>query len=430
MGKINENINKEEIIKVDIHKENQSVIYSPQINLDFPARISSQLFNYGQYRWRMSVRPFRLLMMVTQTLAMEKNPCLSLFPEYTYPLNKVFEYMGISSNGKRYDLLSKDTKELMSTVVEVKETSKRGKFRWIGKTLISLCEIDSETSTLRIKINEDSRDYLVGMKRWSEIQPKIYLKLTTEYQNWFYAYFKKEMYLAENTTKPIRMIVPIDVLKEMLYLTDSKTYNQSKNANEKFFNKVIGIEKPKDWKYNSTDENLNTPWDYYKERNKQTGTLYSITTLTDINVCAYPIKEKNTYTKICFIINYKKSYLSKNRKKIELQQKKHEIMDMGTPTKRAKKVSKEEFKSMKDLFNSTLIVESMDNPIYEENLPQTSMIKIPHETVDNLLASYNHQHPDGNKTKEEFIKHLGYTINENGDIIKDLNTPVIIKGGS
>jgi hypothetical protein len=52
---------------------NLKSIYSPQINLDFPARISSELFNYGQYRWKMNVRPFRLLMMVTQTLAMEKQ---------------------------------------------------------------------------------------------------------------------------------------------------------------------------------------------------------------------------------------------------------------------------------------------------------------------------------------------------------------------
>ena len=65
----------------------------------------------------------------------------------------------------------------MSTVIEKKEKTKKGKFKWIGKTLISMCKIDSEDFSLRIKINEESRDYLVGMKRWSEIQPRIYLKL-------------------------------------------------------------------------------------------------------------------------------------------------------------------------------------------------------------------------------------------------------------
>lgn len=420
-------LNKEEHIKIEYNNNNQSVVYSPQINLDFPARMSSQLFNYGQYRWRMSVRSFRLLMMVTQTLAMEKNQSLPLFPEYIYPLKKVFAYMGITLNGKRYDLLSNDTKELMSTVIEVKDTSKKGKFRWIGKTLISLCEIDSETSTLKIKINEDSRDYLVGMKRWSEIEPRIYLNLTTEYQNWFYAYFKKEMYLAENTTKPIKMIVDIETLKEMLYLTEHKTYNQLPNANEKFFHKVLGIQKPKDWKYNKEDEKLNTPWDFYKERNKETGTLYSITTLTDINACAYPIKEGKSYTKICFIINYKKSYLTQKRKKIEFQQKKNEIIDMGVPTKRTKRTSKNQPQTMEDLFKSTMTLNSMQNPIYDETLPEASKIVIPHETVDNIIHSHNMMHPESPISKEQYIKDLGYHINEKGEIVKDFLKPFNIK---
>ena len=211
-GKLNENLNE------DNDQFNMKTIYSPHINLDFPARISSQLFNYGQYRWKMNVRPFRLLMMVTQTLAMEKQQTPLLFPEYVFPLSKVFEYMGIANNNKRYDLLAADTKELMSTVIEKKEKSKKGKFKWIGKTLISMCKIDSEDSSLRIKINEESRDYLVGMKRWSEIQPRIYLKLTTAYQNWFYAYFKKELYLIENSNSKVKITVEISTLKEMLYL--------------------------------------------------------------------------------------------------------------------------------------------------------------------------------------------------------------------
>ena len=81
----------------------------------------------------------------------------------------------------------------------------------------------------------------------------------------------------------------------MLYLSESKSYNQLKNANEKFFNKVLGIEKPKEWKYNSEDESANVPWNFYQERGKTTGTLYTISVSTDINACAYPIKEGKTY---------------------------------------------------------------------------------------------------------------------------------------
>ena len=100
-----------DMISVPSASEKKDFVYSPLINLNFPARISSQLFTYGQFRWKMDVRPFRLLMMVTQTLAMEKKPMPSLFPEYVFPLKKVFEYMGITNNGKRYDLLANDIKE-------------------------------------------------------------------------------------------------------------------------------------------------------------------------------------------------------------------------------------------------------------------------------------------------------------------------------
>ena len=416
-GKLNENLNE------DNDQFNMKTIYSPHINLDFPARISSQLFNYGQYRWKMNVRPFRLLMMVTQTLAMEKQQTPLLFPEYVFPLSKVFEYMGIANNNKRYDLLAADTKELMSTVIEKKEKSKKGKFKWIGKTLISMCKIDSEDSSLRIKINEESRDYLVGMKRWSEIQPRIYLKLTTAYQNWFYAYFKKELYLIENSNSKVKITVEISTLKEMLYLDEVKTYNESKNANEKFFNKVIGIKKPKTWKYNSTDELDNEPWDYYTEDNKATGTLYGITVSTDINVTSFPIKEGKTYTKICFIVGYKKAYVTRDR--VRNTSKKPIIPDSVSPSKRRRTAASSQM--MNDLFNNTYYLESCENPINGKDIPQITHISIPRKDVSELLKAYNMANPENMKTIEEFGKELGYEIDKNGDFIKDINKPLNIK---
>ena len=137
-----------------------------------------------------------------------------------------------------------------------------------------MCKIDSEDSSLRIKINEESRDYLVGMKRWSEIQPRIYLKLTTAYQNWFYAYFKKELYLIENSNSKVKITVEISTLKEMLYLDEVKTYKESKNANEKFFNnffiKLAGTNTlRKQIESGLTEEEIRDSWkedlDNYKE---------------------------------------------------------------------------------------------------------------------------------------------------------------------
>lgn len=404
---------------------NLKSIYSPQINLDFPARISSELFNYGQYRWKMNVRPFRLLMMVTQTLAMEKQQSSLLFPEYVFPINKVFEYMGIANNNKRYDLLATDIKELMSTVIEKKEKSKKGKFKWIGKTLISMCRIDSEDSSLRIKINEESRDYLVGMKRWAELEPRIYLKLNTSYQNWFYAYFKKELFIVLGTSKTLKMTVKIDILKEILFLDDVKTYDpeHNKNANEKFFNKVIGIKKPKTWKYNSAAELDNEPWDYYTEDNKPTGTLYNITASTDINVTAFPIKEGKAYAKICFIVGHKKAFLTKEKTfKTEQSSKKSTASNVSKTTRRKRSASSPEM--MKDLFNETYFLDTYN--VSKEEIPQSTHISIPRETIAALTENHNLQNPNNQKTIEDFGRELGYEIDDSGNFVKDMNKPLNI----
>ena len=37
-----------------------------------------------------------------------------------------------------------------------------------------------------------------------------------------------------------------------------------------------------------------------------------------------------------------------------------------------------------------------------------------------MLDAHNQQNTNNQKTKEQFIKELGYTINENGKIIKDM----------
>ena len=92
---------------------------------------------------------------------------------------------------------------------------------------------------------------------------------------------------------------------------------------------------------------------------------------------------------------------------------------MGKPTKRAKRNSKSSNpQSMQDLFNTMHVISKVENPLYDENLPQTSYIEIPHESVDAFLKQHNEQNPGNQKTKEQFIKELGYTIDNEGRIIK------------
>lgn len=377
-----------------------------KISDDKVAKISTDLFLYGKTRWRMSVRPFRLLCMVAQTLSSEKESPgqLSLFKtEYTYSPAKVFKYLGLENTNQRYELLISDMLELMETVIQYKTVSKRGAIRWKGINLLSYCDIDEETGRIVVQINDSARGYLVGMNRWCALQPKYYLKLSTEYQNWFYVFLKKEAGVQPSIT------VDIDTLKEMLCIDNLKTYDpeQSKNANEYFFRKVLGIEKPKGWKYKP--QGKNEPWDYTRDKDKEVvGTLGIITKETDINVSAFPIKEGRTYTKVRFDISRKKTTLSKvEQEQLHKKLTAFDIEDMGKPERKGRSKAKKP-QSMADMFSSTPLVDEHKNPMADiDSIPSAKTI-IPAKSVRETARHLN-------MTADQLATRLGYRKREDGD---------------
>lgn len=376
-----------------------------KISKDKVAKISTDLFLYGKTRWRMGVRPFRLLCMVAQTLSSEKEVPgqLSLFKtEYTYSPAKVFEYLGLENTNQRYELLISDIMEVMSTVIQYKTVSKRGAIRWKGISLLSYCDIDEETGRIVVQINENARGYLVGMNRWCALQPKYYLKLSSEYQNWFYVFLKKEAGVQPSIT------VEIETLKEMLCLDDAKSYNPefNKNANEYFFKRVLGIEKPKGWIFK---KGKNKPWDFIKDKDGEiTGTLGTICKETDINVSAFPIKEGRSYTQICFEISRKKSTLSKvEQEQLHKKLTAFDLDDMGKPERKGRSKKKAP-QSMADIFSSTPMVDEHKNPMANaESIPQ-GKVTIPAKSVRETAQQLG-------MTAQQLAKKLGYSLRPDGD---------------
>lgn len=376
----------------------------------------------------MPVRPFRLVCMLAQTLAAEEDKQLSLFKtEYSYSLDKVFYYLGLENTKQKYDLLFEDMEQAMGTVITYKSKTPSGKTRWKGLTLISYCDIDEETGRMVVQPNERAREYLVEMKRWCAMQPKYYLKLSSEYQNWFYMYLKKE---AINMKTSI--VVEIDTLKYMLCLDEVKSYDpkHNKNANENFFKRVLGIEKPKDWKYKP--EGPNKPWLFTKmpEKKKEetekkepkkatgrkkkeeefTGTLAAISAYTDINVTAFPMKEGRTYTKICFEISRKERTISKAaQEKMHEKLNQYNLDDMGRPERKGRSGAKKP-QTMAEIFNSTPVLDEHQNPILDAAIPQGEAI-IPSATVRDMAAAMG-------KTPYQLAKDLGYIQLESGDYKK------------
>lgn len=381
-------------------RRNLPTVKKERQSMEKAAHISTEIFVYGRTRWRMKVRPFRLLMMVCQAISSEKGQ-LPIFPEYVFPLGKVFTYLGLEKTKGRYDLLAEDLREFLSSCVEIKSYTKRGAQRWTGTSFITWYLLDEEESVLNIQINEKARDYLFGMNRWCSMQPKFYLRLSTEYQNWFYTFLRKEL-----NFKP-KITVEISVLKEMLYLDKTPSYNTTKNpnANDNFFKRVIGIRKPKDWKY--TPKGKNTPWEYTKDsKGEYTGALAGITMHTDMNVTAYPVKTGRSYTAIIFEISSKAKVLTEATKvRVRKESSKHDIQDMGKPTRQGRS---KKLQTIADLFQATPVVQKEKNPIMEKEQIPTGSVIIHNSTVLELARAQG-------INAESLAERLGYKRRKDGD---------------
>ena len=381
-------------------RRNLPTVKKERQSMEKAAHISTEIFVYGRTRWRMKVRPFRLLMMVCQAISSEKGQ-LPIFPEYVFPLEKVFTYLGLEKTKGRYDLLAEDLREFLSSCVEIKSYTKRGAQRWTGTSFITWYLLDEEESVLNIQINEKARDYLFGMNRWCSMQPKFYLRLSTEYQNWFYTFLRKEL-----NFKP-KITVEISVLKEMLYLDKTPSYNTTKNpnANDNFFKRVIGIRKPKDWKY--TPKGKNTPWEYTKDsRGEYTGALAGITMYTDMNVTAYPVKTGRSYTAIVFEISSKAKVLTEATKvRVRKESSKHDIQDMGKPTRQGRS---KKLQTIADLFQATPVIQKEKNPIIEKEQIPTGSVIIHNSTVLELARAQG-------INAESLAERLGYKRRKDGD---------------
>ena len=381
-------------------RRNLPTVKKERQSMEKAAHISTEIFVYGRTRWRMKVRPFRLLMMVCQAISSEKGQ-RPIFPEYVFPLGKVFTYLGLEKTKGRYDLLAEDLREFLSSCVEIKSYTKRGAQRWTGTSFITWYLLDEEESVLNIQINEKARDYLFGMNRWCSMQPKFYLRLSTEYQNWFYTFLRKEL-----NFKP-KITVEISVLKEMLYLDKTPSYNTTKNpnANDNFFKRVIGIRKPKDWKY--TPKGKNTPWEYTKDsKGEYTGALAGITMHTDMNVTAYPVKTGRSYTAIIFEISSKAKVLTEATKvRVRKESSKHDIQDMGKPTRQGRS---KKLQTIADLFQATPVVQKEKNPIMEKEQIPTGSVIIHNSTVLELARAQG-------INAESLAERLGYKRRKDGD---------------
>lgn len=270
-----------------------------------PVRVSQELYEVGKVRFKMGVYGYRLLYAIAQSLDYNQK---DLFPEYGFDIQAIFKYLKIENSGQKYDILNSALRDIGENILNIKTYKKNGAIRWDGMAWITKYSFATDEKLLNIRVNDDVKPFLLNLKRYALIRPKDYLNLTTEYQNWFYPYLK-------NAVKLGKWRVSIEDLKQGLFLENTDSYNpqKTKNANEFFLSRVVGIQISQKAKIeNQTATKVKRKpkpieWDYTKDKQGNfTGTLYGITSGTDINVTASVEKTGRSYTHIVFFLSEKK----------------------------------------------------------------------------------------------------------------------------
>lgn len=329
-------------------------------------RVSQELYQLDKIRWRMSTLGYRLLFAISQSVSSIEEEIL---PDVGFDKQSLFKYLGLDNNNDKYNRLAETLAEVGQNMLQFATKKKNGAQVWQGYTWITAYNLAMDEKYVQICINPKVRQFLMQLNKYACIQPKYYLKLSSDYQNWFYPYFK-------NYVKIHQWKVSIDDLKNALELTESPTYDpkKNKNANERFLSDVIGIrinDKVKAEQRAAKAEKRAAKlieWDYVIDKNtkKVTGTLAAISQFTDINVTACAVKTGRSYTHLVFFMSEKTMSISRSRKEQEAAKNQAES-DMGKRQQTRKRSGKnQDMKAiMQDLFSSEPTAQAIPNPAYD-----------------------------------------------------------------
>lgn len=321
-----------------------------------PIKISSELYDLEKCRWVMNTHEYRLLFGLAQCV--EPNALFNT--QLTIKKDALFSFLGIENSNKRYDVMRSTLEGVREKGLEISSVDKKGKRTWVGLSWITYWKLSETGEYVNIDINERAVPLLVSLKQYALIQPKTYLKLDTDYQNWLYPLLKLRCKLS-------KWVMTVDEISNALNLSAKDSYNKTKckNAVMNILRWVIGIEPSERYKEDLKQAKLlrrepqNFAWDYTKDsKGNPTGTLYSITSVTDINVTACAIKEGRSYSKVVFYISEKPAAMSAKRRAEQSMADE----DMGRPQQRSRRLGK--ITDMRQLFAQEPIAHEVVNPAH------------------------------------------------------------------
>lgn len=393
-------------------KEKKQEIKVTKYNQEKAVRVSQELYQPDKIRWRMSTLAYRLLFALSQCLEY-RSP--DLFPELGFDKQTLFKYMGLENNKDCYNRLAETLNEILEKPLKIAQPKKRGGFYWAGYAWISSYQFSTDERFVTIRLNDDVKPFLLNLKQYASIQPKYYIKLSTEYQNWFYPYLK-------NAVKLGQWKVSIDSLKTALSLDEISSYDpaKNKNATENILKYVVGIQVSEEAKQEQRQAKAAkrpprpVAWNYYvdKKTGETTGTLYGITANTDINVTASVVKTGRTYTDIIFFISMKKQLLSNAQKMAEVERN-NAAVDFDLVKARDKRKRLNKSVSMQDLFAQVAPQEINVNPAYLPDVPKPKVFYYSKEDIEQAAK-------DGKMSFNETVSRLRLKIDEQGRYYKTI----------
>lgn len=292
-----EEYNEEEAVTSELAKPFRETI---------PSRIGAELFDLQKHVFCWEIAPMRLLLMIAQEynyLGSEK----SLKTERVWNVSDVYKALRIEDAPRRHIIVADLIDKVTSLKVTYKKYKQDGSIISEGINIFEYAKFDS-TQRLCIKITRSALPYLCEFNRFSQILPINYLKLNNSYKLWFYMYF----HLWAKTGK---IQVALMDLISTLGLDNKNSYTRyntidgksigDKNWKDNFCKVILGIVRPKGWKYKPKGKNEN--WEYLKDsEGNEIGTLATISKETDLTVNAYAYKSANTVY-IDFVIERKET---------------------------------------------------------------------------------------------------------------------------
>jgi hypothetical protein len=291
-------------------------------------RLSEDLYNIEKVRWSFGIFGYRALFAIVQSL--DKS---TWYNDVFIKQNAMFQYLGVDKSGQRYEILARALAEVRSTTITRRNEQTK---KWEGFGFIDNFEFIEGGEYIHITVNEKAKPLLFELKQYVQIQPKIYLALKDEYQNWLYPMLK--LRVGGRVEHFCRWEMSIEDIATALQL-DKKQPNQGKNTRMGAYDKrnkdrvgnilknVLGIrisDKAKEENRLAAVEKRKpkeVPWDYTTSRDGvPNGTLCTISRETDISVQACAVKVGRAYGKVIFFIDLKDEYLSARRRELEYKE--------------------------------------------------------------------------------------------------------------